>query len=208
MAYKKIDLVEPIYELQEDETERQHYFVELFYDIDNDNITKFIKSFKGLKRGLEWSYSGSKRILEFNPPKESTFIKWATCLQIKKRRRAYWKDKFKSDREARKKRGEKFLHSFVDDLEQDLKDNREIADEILDHDTLYPHLKAKGKNEISAANNTTWNMYKEVTGVEVATADQNINLNVDADVKQETTAKVKSEKLIELQKRMEKMDYD
>lgn len=208
MAYKKIDLVEPIYELQEKETERQHYFVDLYYEVDDDNITKFIKSFKGLKKGLEWGYSGSKKILEFNPPKESTFIKWTTCLQIKKRRRAYWKDKFKSDREARKKRGEKFLHSFVDDLEQDLKDNREIADEILDHDTLYPHLKAKGKNEISAANNTTWNMYKEVTGVEVATADQNINLNVDADVKQETTAKVKSEKLIELQKRMEKMDYD
>ena len=69
-------------------------------------------------------------------------------------------------------------------------------------------MKGKGKNEIAFANKTTWDIYKEVTGVEVANVDQNINLNVDADVKQETTAKVKSEKLIELRNRMEEMDYD
>ena len=39
-------------------------------------------------------------------------------------------------------------------------------------------------------------------------SEQNVNVNLDADVKQETNATVKAEKLIELRKRMEEMNYD
>ena len=73
---------------------------------------------------------------------------------------------------------------------------------------MFPHLKGKGKNEIAFANKTTWDIYKEVTGVEVANTEQNVNVNLDADVKQETNATFKAEKLIELRKRMEEMNYD
>lgn len=208
MAYTKIDLVEPIYELQEKETTRQHYFLELFYEVSDDNITKFIKSFKGLEKGSEWSHGGAKKILDFNPPKFNTFVHWSKCLQYKNRRRAYWDNKFKEMRKRRKEKAEKFLSSFQDDLEDELQSNKRISKEIENDEQVFPHLKGKGKNEIAFANKTTWDIYKEVTGVEVANADQNINLNVDADVKQETTAKVKSEKLIELRNRMEEMDYD
>lgn len=208
MAYTKIELKEPIFELQEKETERQHYFVDLYYEVDDDNITKFIKSFKGLKKGLEWVYSGSKKILEFNPPKESTFIKWTTCLQIKKRRKAYWDNEFKFQREMRKQKAEKFLNSFQDNLQKELESNKRISNEIETDDKVFPHLKGKGKNEISMANKNTWDIYKEVTGVEVANTEQNVNVNLDADVKQETNATVKAEKLIELRKRMEEMNYD
>ena len=208
MAYTKIELKEPIYELQEKETERQHYFVDLYYEVDDDNITKFIKSFKGLKKGLEWVYSGSKKILEFNPPKESTFIKWTTCLQIKKRRKAYWDNEFKFQREMRKQKAEKFLNSFQDNLQKELESNKRISNEIETDDKVFPHLKGKGKNEISMANKNTWDIYKEVTGVEVANTEQNVNVNLDADVKQETNATFKAEKLIELRKRMEEMNYD
>ena len=208
MAYTKIELKEPIFELQEKETERQHYFVDLYYEVDDDNITKFIKSFKGLKKGLEWVYSGSKKILEFNPPKESTFIKWATCLQIKKRRKAYWDNEFKIRREKRKEKAEKFLDSFQDNLQEELESNIRISKEIEDDEQVYPHLKGKGKNEIAFANKTTWDILKEVTGVEVANTDQNINLNLDADVRQETNAEVKVKKLKELRERMDEMTYD
>lgn len=208
MAYTKIELKEPIFELQEKETERQHYFVDLYYEVDDDNITKFIKSFKGLKKGLEWVYSGSKKILEFNPPKESTFIKWTTCLQIKKRRKAYWDNEFKFQREMRKQKAEKFLNSFQDNLQKELESNKRISNEIETDDKVFPHLKGKGKNEISMANKNTWDIYKEVTGVEVANTEQNVNVNLDADVKQETNATFKAEKLIELRKRMEEMNYD
>lgn len=208
MAYTKIELKEPIYELQEKETERQHYFADLYYEVDDDNITKFIKSFKGLKKGLEWTYNGSKKILEFNPPKESTFIKWTTCLQYKKRRRAYWDNKFKEMRKLRQEKAEKFLKGFQDDLEEELKSNKRISKEIEADGQVFPHLKGKGKNEIAFANKTTWDIYKEVTGVEVANTEQNVNVNLDADVKQETNATFKAEKLIELRKRMEEMNYD
>lgn len=208
MAYTKIDLVEPIYELQEKETERQHYFLELYLDVSDDNITKFIKSLKDLNKGDVWEYEGSKKELSFNPPKPKTLTLWATCLQYKNRRRAYWDDKFKEMRKQRKEKAEKFLSSFQDDLEDELQSNKRISKEIEHDGQVFPHLKGKGKNEIAFANKTTWDIYKEVTGVEVSNADQNINLNVDADVKQETTARVKAEKLVELQKRMKEMDYD
>ncbi len=208
MAYTKIELVEPIYELQEKETERQHYFLELFYEVSDDNLTKFIKSLKGLKKGSVWMYEGCKKTLEFKPPTEGTFSNWATCLQYKKRRRAYWDKKFKDMRKARKRKAERFLNTFQDSLQKELESNNRISDEIESDEQVFPHLKGKGKADISLANKNTWDIYKEVTGVEISNADQNINLNVDADVKQETTAKVKAEKLIKLKERMNEMDYD
>ena len=208
MVYKKIELKEPIYELQEGETERQHYFLELFYEVSDDNVTKFAKSFKGLKKESDWSYSGVKKILDFNPPKYQTIINWSQSLQFKNRRRAYWENKFHEMREERKQKAEKFLNSFQDDLQNELESNKRISDEIEGDDRVFPHLKGKGKNDIAFANKTTWDIYKEVTGVEVANTEQNVNLNLDADVKQQTTAKVKSEKLIDLKAKMDEMNYD
>ena len=85
MAYTKIDLVEPIYELQEEETERQHYFLELYFNVSDDNLVAFMDSFKNLKKGLVWEYEGCKTKLDFNPPKRNTFRNWAAALQYKKR---------------------------------------------------------------------------------------------------------------------------
>lgn len=208
MAYTKIDLVEPIYELQEKETERQHYFLELFFNAGDDNITNFIKSFKGLKKGRKWVRDGTEIELEYSPPKKSTFEKWATCLQFRKRRKAYWDNEFKSRRELRKQKAEKFLNSFQDNLQKELESNNRISEEIELDEQVFPHLKGKGKNDISMANKNIWDIYKEVTGVEVANVDQNINLNVDADVKKEISAEVKLKKMQELADRMENMDYD
>lgn len=208
MAYKKIELTEPIYELQEKETVRQHYFFDLYCCVDDDNLTKFIKSLLGLKKGQIWTGSGSEIELEFNPPKKTTFEQWTSCLQYRNRRKAYWDNKFKEMRKQRKEKAEKFLRSFQDDLEEELESNKRIANEIEHDDKAFPHLKGKGKEHIASANKMTWDMYKEVTGVEVSNVDQNINLNVDADVKQETTATVKAEKLMKLKERMDSMTYD
>ena len=208
MAYKKIELVEPIYELQEKETPRQHYFADLYYEVDDDNLTQFIKSFDGLKKGNKWVGNRSEIILEFNPPKQSTFEQWGACLQFKKRRKAYWDNRFKEAREKRKQKAEKFLNTFQDTLQEELESNQRISEEIESDERVFPHLKGKGKNELSFANKNIWEIYKEVTGVEVANTDQNINLNLDADVKQQTTAEIKTKKLQELRERMEQMNYD
>lgn len=208
MAYTKIDLVEPIYELQEKETARQHYFLELYYEVSDDNTIKFIDSFKGLKKGDLWITDGSQIQLEFNPPKKTTFRQWVAFLQYKNRRRAYWDNKFKEMREERKQKAERFLRGFQDDLEEELQSNKRISREIELDGQVFPHLKGKGKNEIAFANKTTWDIYKEVTGVEVANTEQNVNLNVDADVKSETTTIVKEKKLKELQEKMKEMTYD
>lgn len=205
MAYTKIELVEPIYELQEKETERQHYFFELYLDVEDDNLTKFIKSFKNLKKGQKWVKSGSEIELEFNPPKKSTFEQWVSCLQFRNRRKAYWNDEFKIRREKRKQKAEKFLSTFQDNLQEDLESNKRISNEIEMDDRVFPHLKGKGKNDIAFANKTTWDIYKEVTGVEVANTDQNINLNADvnADVRTPISPEEKLKNIIELKERLE-----
>lgn len=208
MAYTKIELTEPIYELQEKETERQHYFLDLYLDISDANLTKFIKSFKGLQKGDLWEYEGSGELLKFNPPKPKTLSLWATCLQYKNRRRAYWDDKFKEMRKQRKEKAERFLTTFQDSLQEELESNVRISKEIERDAQVFPHLKGKGKNDIAFANKTTWDILKEVTGVEVSNVDQNINLNLDADVRQETNAEIKVRKLQELRERMDEMTYD
>ena len=202
MAYKKIELVEPIYELQEKETPRQHYFADLYYEVEDDNITKFIKSFTGLKKGQIWNGSGSEIKLECNPPKKSTFEQWASCLQFRKRRKAYWKDKFHARREKRKQKGELFLDTFQDNLEQDIRDNYQIANDIKDHDTLYPHLKAKGKTDVSNANSTNWQIYKEITGVDITEQSSNLNVNMDATVDNRITVNL----LEKMKKKRDELD--
>lgn len=208
MAYTKIDLVEPIYELQDRETPRQHYFAELYYEVSDENLSAFVRSFNGLKKGSKWVDGRSEIELEFNPPTKSTFEQWVYCLQYKARRRAYWDDKFKQMRKERKKKAEKFLKSFQDNLQDELESNKRIANEIEHDDKAFPHLKGKGKEHIASANRMTWDMYKEVTGVEVANTDTNVNLNVDADVKQQNTAELKAAKLNELRMKMDGMTYD
>ena len=180
MAYKKIELEEPIYELQENETERQHYFLDLYFTVDDNNLTKYIESFKGLKKGQKWVYSGSENILEFNPPKKSTFEKWVSCLQYRERRKAFWKDTFNFRKENRKEKATKFLDKFGDGLMESIEDNIEIGKKIKNDFMLDPHLKARGKKDIANATKEDFDMLKEVTGVETTEPSTNLNVNLEA----------------------------
>ena len=165
MEYNKIDLQEPIYELQKDEKPKQHYFVDLFYQVEDDNIRSFANSFCNLKKGQEWTYSGQTEILKFDPFSPSHLIKLFSCLQAKTRRDAYWESIFKSKQEARKKRITDFMESFMEDVIDSTSDLKVTENEI-NYDDSRPHLKAQGKNHISSARKTNWEILKDLGDIE------------------------------------------
>ncbi len=165
MEYNKIDLKEPIYELQQDEKPKQHYFVDLFYEVEDDNIKKFAESFNGLKKGQKWAYSGQTEILQFDPFSPSHLIKLFSCLQALTRRTAYWESIFKSKQESRKKKVTDFMDTFLDDVIDSTSDLKVTENEI-NYDDSRPHLKAQGKNHVSSARKTNWEILKDLGDIE------------------------------------------
>ena len=165
MDYKNIELQEPIDEIQKEETPKQHYFVDLFYDVEDDNLTAFFKSFEGLDKGDTWVYGGCEEILQFKPFAQSTFRNLGCCLQYKKRRKAHWTHIFESRKEARKKRIVDFMDTFMDDV-IDSTSELKVTENEINYDDSRPHLKAQGKNHISSARKTNWDILKDLGDIE------------------------------------------
>lgn len=182
MDYNKIELQEPIDEIQEDETPKQHYFVDLYYDIDDDNLTAFYKSFQGLDKGDKWEYSGCETTLKFKPFALSTFRNLGCCLQFKKRRKAHWKSIFDSKKESRKRKITDFMDTFTDDIMESTFDLKVTENEI-NYDDSRPHLKAQGKNHISSARKTNWEILKDLGDIEDPTKKLDVNADIDAEAK-------------------------
>ena len=177
MDYKKIKLIEPIHELQEDETPKQHYFVDLYYDVEDDNLTNFYESFDGLDKGDKWVYSGCEEILKFKPYSQSTFRNLVYCLQFKKRRKSCFKDIYQSKQESRRKKVVDFMDTFIDDVIESTNDLKGTENEINMDGFTRPHLKAKGKNNVSSARKTNWEILKDLGNIEEPS--KNINVNND-----------------------------
>ena len=165
MDYKKIDLHEPIDEIQEGETPKQHYFVELFYDVDDDNLAAFYKSFDGLDKGDKWVYSGCETTLQFKPFAQSTFRNLVYCLQLKRRKKAHWQEIFSDKKQSCKRKVIDFIDSFADDVIDSTSDLKTTEDEI-NYDDSRPHLKAQGKNYVSSARKTNWDILKDLCDIE------------------------------------------
>ena len=207
MDYKKIELKEPIDEIQEKETPKQHYFLDLYYDVDDETLTKFYRSFEGLQKGDIWAYDGVKKRLRFKPFAYHTFRKLGHSLQFKKRRKAHWANIFERKKESRRKKVSEFMDNFTEDIIESTNDLK-ATEEEMGYDDSRPHLKAGGKRDIATARKTNWEILKVLGDIELDNSEQNINLNVDADVKQDISSEVKLKQIEELAERMDRMDYD
>ena len=208
MGYTKIELVEPIYELQERETERQYYFFTIFCNTDMQ-ITDFARSFEGAKKGTDCEVDGDYYKLDFNPPKEATFKKWYTFCQWKIRKRELWKCKLNNIREELQKDLINFFKEDGANLISSAKSDWNLDSEI-DYDGKTPaHLKAKGKNELATAHQKKIDTLLIESGMPNDITQSEVNMNVDAEVKEEiSSAEVKLKKIQELADRMDGIDYD
>jgi len=207
MAYTKLELVEPIYELQEKETERQYYFFHIYCHEDSD-ISSFARSLDGLKKGDIWRNMGREIQLEFNPPKDKTFQQWNAYNQWKTRKREYWKCRLKNIRDELQKDLIEFFKADSVELRKSAQKDW-LLDKQIDMDDKTPaHLKSKGKNELATAHQKKIDTLLIESGMPSDITQSEVNMNVEADVKQEVSADVKLKKMQELADRMEGMTYD
>lgn len=162
----KLILEDPIDEPQEGEKPRHYYFLDLFFDTDCGMQT-FIKSFDGLKKGDEWACEGRDGtvILEYNPPAQRTMQDWAIQLSWCIRDKAHWDYFFRRKKEHRAKKVEEYLDGFLDDVMESTTNLKNTEDEIDDDYDTKPHLKAKGKSDISSSRANYWSILKDLGGI-------------------------------------------
>ena len=196
MTIKKLEnLTEPIDERQEGEKPRHYYFLDLFYDTDI-GLNRFIKSFDGLKKGMQWACSGHKGkvTLEFNPPAQSTMENWASQLLWVVRKDAHWDYFFKMGKEKRAKKVERYLDSFLDDVIDSTDNLKGTEDEIDDDSETKPHLKAKGKSDISSSRVNYWNILKDLGGISDPAQKIEAELNAEVEAGVETNLNINDNK--------------
>lgn len=183
MAYTKLNLVAPIYELQEKETERQYYFFNIFCNTDMQ-ISEFAKSFDGAKKGTDCKLEGDYIHLEFNPPKIATFKKWYTFCQWKTRKREYWKCKLNNIRDELQKDLVEFFKEDSRKLRKSAKRDWVLDDEIDYDDKTPPHLKSKGKNDLATAHQKKIDTLLIESGMpsDITQSDVNMNANITGEV--------------------------
>lgn len=207
MAYTKLNLVEPIYELQEKETERQYYFFNLFCNTDLQ-ISDFAKSFNEAKKGTDCQLDGDQIKLDFNPPKEATFKKWYTFCLWKQRKREYWKCKLNAIREELQQDLIEFFKEDSAKLRESSKKDWTL-DEQIDFDDRTPaHLKSKGKNELASAHQKKIDTLLIQSGMPKDIAQTEVNMNAEVSAEVEVSSDAKLDEIKELADRLEKMEYD
>ena len=209
MAYKKLELKEPIYELQEKETARQYYFFNIFLHADME-ITAFARSFEGAKKGNECKVDGEYIQLNFNPPKEATFRNWYTFCSWKIRKREYWKCKLNNIREELQK---DLIQFFKEDSAKLMKSSKKDwdLDKEIDWDNKTPaHLKSKGKNDLATAHQKKIDTLLVESGMpnDITQTQSEVNMNVEADVKTESSTEIRLKRMQDLADKMKEMDYD
>lgn len=194
---KRLELVEPIDEPQDGEKPRHYYFLNLYFDTDI-GLYKFLKSFDGLKKGMVWRCAGydGDVTLEFNPPTQGTLETWATQLQWNIRKTAHWNYIFKRGREKRAKKVEAYLDGFLEDIIEGTDGLKGTEDEIDDDFETKPHLKAKGKSDISSSRSNYWSILKDLGGISDPAKKIEADVNADVEAGVETNMHIEDNRAL------------
>lgn len=207
MVYTKLNLVAPIYELQEKETIRQHYFFNLFCESDMQ-LSEFARSFNEVKKGDIWRNNGGEIELDFNPPKPKTIEQWCAYNLWDTRKREYWKCKLNNIRDELQKDLIEFFKEDSAKLRESSKKDW-MLDEQIDYDDRTPaHLKSKGKNELASAHQKKIDTLLIQSGMPKDIAQTEVNMNAEVSAEIESSADVRLKRMQELANQMENMDYD
>lgn len=213
---KKIDLTEPIHEMQEKETPKQYWFLNEYYHFDG-TIDEFLNYwYPEDKEGNLLPIPQQAPSGEKNPftklPAKSTMKNWSRYKRWYVRKKAYWADFIKDIQNNLKKDIGKFFKEDSKELIKSLKNDWKLDVKIDKAQKVKPHMKARGKSDLSKAHNTKLESLLTEAGMPKDIAKNNSKVTVDADVnakvKQETTAEIKATKLKELKEKMKEMSYD
>lgn len=158
MAYKdlKIQLTEPIYQMQEKETPTQFYFANEFFKFKGELADYFRYWYEQDENGkwnpkpiLNKSPSGDE--IRFKIPAKGTMENWSKHKQWITRKKAFWKNTLESAQEEIQQDIIEFFKKDSKKIIQSANNDWDI-DDALDSDYMTkPHLRAKGKNDLAAA---------------------------------------------------------
>lgn len=152
MPSKKIDLVEPIYKIQEDETPKQYWFANEYYHFDgsqNDFLDFFYTS-EGEPRCIEVAPSGAKIPFKL-PAKRRTMQSWMIIKRWYERKKAYWAYIIEETQQGFQKDILNFFKGDVKNLIKSSEKDWDLDKKIDKSRKVNPHMKARGKSDLAKA---------------------------------------------------------
>ena len=184
---KKIDLIEPIYEIQEKETPKQYWFANEYFHFDG-TVEEFLDYWyptddNGNPLPIpQQSPSGEK-----NPfsklPVRGTMKNWSKLKRWHVRKKAYWADFIKDIQDNLKKDIGDFFKEDSKHLIKSLKNDWTLDAKIDKSQKVKPHTKAKGKSDLSKAHKEKVETLLTEAGMPKDIAKQDSTMKVDAKIK-------------------------
>lgn len=188
---KKIDLVDPIHEIQEKESPKQYWFANEFYHFDG-TIEEFLdywypeddegNPLPPPQRGPSGEKNPFTRL-----PARSTMKNWTKLKRWVIRKKAYWADFIKNIQDNLKKDIGEFFKEDSKDLIESLKNDWDLDKKIDRSKKVKPHTKAKGKSDLSKAHKEKVETLLTEAGMpkDITKTDSNVTLDAEITNKKE-----------------------
>ncbi|MBO6123302.1 MAG: hypothetical protein J6P09_05640 [Methanobrevibacter sp.] len=184
---RKIELSEPIYEMQEKETPKQFWFANEYFHFDG-TIDEFLDYWypednKGnLLSPPQRAPSGEKNPFTKLPAK-ATMKNWSRFKQWYPRKKAYWADFIKDIQDNLKKDIGEFFKEDSKELIKSLKNDWKLDVKIDNARKINPHMKARGKSDLSKAHNMKLESLLTEAGMPKDFTKNDSTVKVDAEIK-------------------------
>ena len=181
----KIELVEPIYEMQNGETPKQYWVVTEFFHYDG-TIREFAHELccseedqAGTKQGPSGKTFPFKKV-----PAERTIKNWLIKLRASERKRAYWKNFTEEIQQSLRKPILDFFKRDVHNLIESSDKDWELDKKIDNSRKVKPHTKAKGKEKLSKSHKDKVELMLTESGMpkDISQSDVNMNANISNEI--------------------------
>lgn len=183
MPSKKILLVDPIYEMQDEETPKQYWFANEYYHFDGTQNEFLDYFYPPEEPSIAPQVAPSGAEIPFKlPATRNTMKNWMKFKQWYKRKKAYWKDFIEDTQNNLKKDIGEFFKEDAKDLIESLKNDWNLDKKIDRAKKVKPHTKAKGKSDLSKAHKEKVETLLTEVGMPKDIAKNDSNLTVDAEI--------------------------
>lgn len=183
---KKIELIEPIYEIQEKETPKQYWFANEYFHFDG-TIESFLDYwYPEDKDGNTLPTPKQAPSGEKNPfvklPARATMKNWSRLKRWYVRKKAYWADFIKDIQNNLKKDIGEFFKEDSKELIKSLNNDWKLDVKIDKSRKINPHTKARGKSDLAKAHKEKVDTLLTESGMPKDISKNDSTVKVDAEI--------------------------
>ena len=184
---RKIELTEPIYEIQEKETPKQYWFANEFFHFDG-TIEEFLDYWypeddDGRLLPIPQRAPSGEKTPFVKLPARGTMKNWSKLKRWIERKKAYWSDFIKDIQDNLKKDIVEFFKEDSKELMKSLKNDWKLDVKIDNSRKVKPHTKAKGKADLSKAHKEKLESLLTEAGMPKDFTKTDSKVKVDAEIK-------------------------